>query len=211
MPSATNVVACVAAPLMRFVAPSAPSTSRVHCSRVCRTRFVPPSGFLTLLTVCSSTDFPALFHAGALMEFLPFRAFPSLGAVTPFGVRCLHAVGLQDRSLYHRANPAARGLLRRRPRGTSRRFANHRDARSRTPTQPGRAGSTPRLCSPRRVRCATSRGEAGGRPDALLGFSPIKDLQPRLRAPVQAPQLLPRTTAGRPGHPRSEDRQLPCA
>jgi hypothetical protein len=44
--------------------------------RVCLTRYVPPSGFLTLLTAFSSTGYPALFHAGALMEFHPSELFP---------------------------------------------------------------------------------------------------------------------------------------
>jgi hypothetical protein len=62
-------------PLMRFAAPSAPSTSRVHSTRAYLTRYVPPSGFRTLLTVCSSTGYPALFRAGALMEFLTLQSF----------------------------------------------------------------------------------------------------------------------------------------
>ena len=75
-------------PLVRFVAPSARSTWRVHSTRDCLSRYVPPSGFRTPLTACSSPDYPALFHAGALMEFPPFRAFPSSGAVTPLGAPC---------------------------------------------------------------------------------------------------------------------------
>jgi hypothetical protein len=43
----------------------------VHDSRVYLARFVPPSGFLTLLTVSSSPCLPALFHAGTLMGFHP--------------------------------------------------------------------------------------------------------------------------------------------
>jgi hypothetical protein len=50
-------------------------------SRVSR----PPDGFLL-------DRLPALFHAGALMEFHPFRAFPSPGAVPPLGGRCPPAV-----------------------------------------------------------------------------------------------------------------------
>jgi hypothetical protein len=43
----------------------------VHDSQACLTRFVPSSGFLTLLTVYSSPCLPALFHAGTLMGFHP--------------------------------------------------------------------------------------------------------------------------------------------
>jgi hypothetical protein len=62
--------ACLAAPLLRFAAPSAQSIQRVHLTRACLTRYVPPTGFHTLLTAYSSLDYPALFHAGALLEFL---------------------------------------------------------------------------------------------------------------------------------------------
>jgi len=51
---------------------------RVHITRACLTRFVPSPGFLTLLTASSSPIFRALFHARALLEFLPFRAFSTI-------------------------------------------------------------------------------------------------------------------------------------
>jgi hypothetical protein len=75
-----------------FSAPSAHISSRSPPPRVYLTRFVPSSGFLPLLTVCSSPSLPALFHAGALMGFVPFRAFPSHRAGTPFNARFPHAV-----------------------------------------------------------------------------------------------------------------------
>lgn len=55
---------------MRFLAPPALSsrTSPLHRRR-CLPPYVPSPGFLTLSTVFSSTACPALFHAGALMEF----------------------------------------------------------------------------------------------------------------------------------------------
>jgi len=49
---------------MRFFAPSALETRRVHQHGFARPRFVPSSGFLNLLTVFSSPNPPALFHAG---------------------------------------------------------------------------------------------------------------------------------------------------
>ena len=76
LPATALMVACHAAPLMRFVAPSALSTCRVHSTRACLTRYVPPPGFRTLMTAYSSTDYPALFHAGALMEFLSLQSVP---------------------------------------------------------------------------------------------------------------------------------------
>lgn len=48
-----RVSACHTAPLMRSAAPPAQSTCRVHPTRVCLTRYVPPPGFPTLLTAYS--------------------------------------------------------------------------------------------------------------------------------------------------------------
>lgn len=62
-------------------APTALSNCRVHCdaspprSRVYLARSVPSPGFRTLSTACSSTVYPALFRAGALLEFLPLQSF----------------------------------------------------------------------------------------------------------------------------------------
>jgi hypothetical protein len=52
------------APLVRFFAPSALETRRVHLHGIATSRFVPPSGFLGLLAVYSSPYPPTLFHAG---------------------------------------------------------------------------------------------------------------------------------------------------
>jgi hypothetical protein len=46
------------------------------CPGVSRPRYVPPSGFLDLLAVCSPRRLPALFHAGNTPGVSPFRAFP---------------------------------------------------------------------------------------------------------------------------------------
>jgi hypothetical protein len=58
-------------------------------TRVCRTRYVPSSGVLTLLTAFSASTPPGLFHPGSAHGVLPFRAFSSRGAVAPLGARCL--------------------------------------------------------------------------------------------------------------------------
>jgi hypothetical protein len=58
-------------PPMGFLPLQRMTARGVHDSRVYLARFVPPSGFLTLLTVCSSPCLPALFHAGTLMGFHP--------------------------------------------------------------------------------------------------------------------------------------------
>ena len=49
---------------MRFSAPTALEIRKVHQHGAARSRFVPPSGFLSLLTVYSLPNPPALFHAG---------------------------------------------------------------------------------------------------------------------------------------------------
>jgi hypothetical protein len=46
--------------------------------RLATTGYVPPTGFLTLSTACSSPERPALFHAGNAHGVLPFREFPSM-------------------------------------------------------------------------------------------------------------------------------------
>jgi len=67
-----------AAPLVRFLAPSAPSNGSSPLPRACLARYVPSPGFPTLLAACSSPVSRALFHARALLEFHPFRALPTL-------------------------------------------------------------------------------------------------------------------------------------
>lgn len=57
-------------------------------ARACHTRYAPSPGFLTLLTVFSAPSPPGLFHPGGAHGVLPFRAFPSRGAVAPLGARC---------------------------------------------------------------------------------------------------------------------------
>jgi hypothetical protein len=58
-------------PPMGFLPLQRMTARGVHDSRVYLARFVPPTGFLTLLTAYSSPRLPALFHAGTLMGFYP--------------------------------------------------------------------------------------------------------------------------------------------
>jgi hypothetical protein len=57
-----------------------------HISRVCLTRYVPPSGFHALLAACSSPGSRPCFVPERSWSSLPFRAFPTAGAVTPLDV-----------------------------------------------------------------------------------------------------------------------------
>lgn len=50
--------------------------SGAHLARVCLTRYVALSGFLSLLALCFSRRLPALFHAGNALGVPPSRAFP---------------------------------------------------------------------------------------------------------------------------------------
>jgi hypothetical protein len=80
---------------MRFFAPSALETRRVHQHGVATSRFVPPSGFLGLLAGYSSPHPPALFHAGNTPGVFPSELgtsdpatllseeLPSCGCSTP--------------------------------------------------------------------------------------------------------------------------------
>jgi hypothetical protein len=80
-------------------------------TRVCLARYVPPPGFPTLLTACSSTTLPALFHAGALMEFHPSERFPRPEPHRLSTARCPPAVAARI------ARWRARGLAHRQRRG----------------------------------------------------------------------------------------------
>jgi hypothetical protein len=87
--------------------PPARINSRSPPTRVYLTRYVPSSGFFTLLTVYSFSSLPALFHAGALMGFSPFKAFPSHRAGTSLDALYPHAVSSRIR---HRTRPAVRWI-----------------------------------------------------------------------------------------------------
>jgi hypothetical protein len=56
---------------MRFFAPTAFEIRKVHLHGVARSRFVPPSGFLNLLTAFSLPDPAALFHAAIAHGVFP--------------------------------------------------------------------------------------------------------------------------------------------
>jgi hypothetical protein len=73
-PQAAAALCSAATPLVRFGAPSAHEGDGIHQPRACLTRFVPPSGFLTLLTVCSPITRPALFHAGGAHGISPLQS-----------------------------------------------------------------------------------------------------------------------------------------
>jgi hypothetical protein len=65
------------ATLVEFFVPSAHQLKRVNSTPVYLTGYVPPTGFLTLTTVYSSPERPALFHAGNALGILLSRDFPS--------------------------------------------------------------------------------------------------------------------------------------
>lgn len=67
-----------------------------HLPRAVHARYVPSPGFRTLLTACSASIPPGLFHPGGALGVRPFRAFPSRGAVAPLGARCLPDVTASD-------------------------------------------------------------------------------------------------------------------
>jgi hypothetical protein len=101
------------ATLMEFPTPSTRKPRRVHSTPVCLTGYVPPTGFLTLSTVCSSPERPALFHAGNAHGVSLSRGFPSLpGSAT-------HRLGITLMTFLHRTNESSmRGV--RAPRAETR-------------------------------------------------------------------------------------------
>lgn len=64
-----------------------PAATFASSARVCLTRYGPPPGPLTLLTVYSATTPVGLFHPTRAHGVLPFRAF-SRRAGTPFDALC---------------------------------------------------------------------------------------------------------------------------
>lgn len=95
----------------RVLSPSAHSGGCVHVlSRGCLTRYVPPSGLLTLLTAFSATTPAGLFHPAHALGVHPFRVY-SQGAAAPLGVRCPPDVPTFDptRRAAHRQPPPNHG------------------------------------------------------------------------------------------------------
>lgn len=184
---------------MRFAAPPAQPTSRVHSSRACRTRYVPPTGFHTLSTACSSAGSRPYFRPERSWSSLPCRAFPSSGAATPLGAlvpscrwrpprvpSAARPLRLDDPDLDHAACPRSREDHGRPVHG--------RDS------QGVGWGSTSGLCSPDRVRCHDAGGEACVVPDALLGFAPSSGCSLPLRL---AKRVITRMCARRRLLPRA--------
>ena len=101
------------ATLMEFPIPSTLEPRRIHSTPVCLTGYVPPAGFLTLSTVFSSPERPALFHAGNAHGISLSRGFPSLpGPAT-------HRLGITLLTFLHRTNESSiRGV--RAPRAETR-------------------------------------------------------------------------------------------
>jgi hypothetical protein len=84
------------ATLLEVPSPATLVLRRVHSTPACLTGYVPPTGFYTLSTVCSSPERPALFHAGNAHGVLLSRGFPSLpGSVT-------HRLGITLLTFLHR-------------------------------------------------------------------------------------------------------------
>jgi hypothetical protein len=67
---------------MEFLSPSTHKPERVHSTSVCLAEYVPPSGFLTLSTGCSSLGRPALFQTGCVLGVSLCRGFPPLPGPT---------------------------------------------------------------------------------------------------------------------------------
>jgi hypothetical protein len=133
------------------------------------------------------------------MEFLPFRAFPSPGAVPPLGGHMPSCRWPDRRGRWTPgANPWRPRQHRSRSRGASQQFATHCATRSRPATVPadrGRLqGVAPRsesVASPPAVR-------PGGEPDALMGFCHRRTTtaSPRRGASAAAPPENPHPASG---------------
>jgi hypothetical protein len=162
------------APLLRFSAPSAPVCHRVHSPRVCLTRYVPSSGFRTLLTASSSMTLPALFHAGALLEFHPSERSPR---PEPRRLSTPHLPSCRCHAQCSNARPKARlgnsVTAARRHTTESRSAAQPVHDRITTPLRRSRLQG---LCSPGRVRCRRAGCYTCASPVALLGLMTCCDM-----------------------------------
>jgi hypothetical protein len=118
-----------------------------------RARHVPPSGFLSLSTGCSSRSFTALFHAAATYRVPPSRGFPSRAAGAPR--RCPCAL-----------------LPLRCPSPPSPRFLGAQER----PVSPELQGLAPPASPSPLLRCYPSQG-----PDPLMGFPPLPGLHSSCR------------------------------
>jgi len=152
-------------------------------TRVCLTRYVPPPGFLTLLTAYSSTGYPALFHAGALMEFCPSELFPRpepRRLSTPDALLPLTDL----RAPRGTGKPALWDGLGSAPSALRPGSAEPGHITSSWRFETCSVGSTSGLCSPERVRCDTRGGLDHERARCSLGISCFYERQLLPRAPT---------------------------
>lgn len=131
-------------------------------TRACLTRYVPSPGVLTLLTACSASTPPGLFHPGSAHGVRPFRAFSSRGAVAPSGARCLPDV-------------PARGPTRQPATMSSRAEPWFVRADPPPPTTEADAGRLQGI-APLESSLPSSGGLDRQRLDALLGFTSLQGL-----------------------------------
>lgn len=182
-PAAAHL-ACMRSASPEVSAPTALSNCRVHCdaspprSRVYLARSVPSPGFRTLSTACSSTICPALFRAGALLEFLPLQSF-SLVRSRSASRRslCLLAIRCDSQQPFEPpsglASPMWSGRRARWPRAWLQGFA------------------------PRYESVAKPSALTDDLPVALLGLRPLQGFLPRTCAGVLPHRLLPRASERR--------------
>jgi hypothetical protein len=194
---------------MRFVAPSARPTRRVHWARVCHTRYVPSPGFRTLLTAFSSTGCPAVFQTGsahgvpALQSFSLARSRPTSRWAMP-SCRWRRPVARGDRSarlqgVAPRVESVASPLIRRSTARSMLSWASDPLQGSLTRAAPDasiellpRASSIrvrrrpegrhrPGRPAPRSI-CELGSGRGPGASAALMGFSHLVDVLSDLRS-----------------------------
>lgn len=79
--------------------PSAHEVPKVHSTRICLTRYVPLSGFFSLLGGYSSRYPPALFHAVNARGILPSGLLPPVGYGTLSGLVTFLSLEARDASV----------------------------------------------------------------------------------------------------------------
>jgi hypothetical protein len=137
-----------------------------------------------------------MFQAVALLEFLhPPELFPrpEPPRLSAGSVPSCRSPSPRSR---RRSEDLVGGVVAAAPPHCTRGFRDPTRAAAGLPVAICDAGSASGPCSPGRVRCTPTGGEACRRPDALLGFRSPPGFSPSPPRPVLPPAILPRASGG---------------
>jgi len=155
------------------LSPSAFSVPEARFPRVCLTRHLPSSGFLTLLTTCFLRNPPAMFQAGNALGVFPSGLLPLAKPSNPFGPDPLRGVGIEVIAAVKQLFP---------PRLTFKAFLSARIRHLRNWVEPPAVGRCPPGLSPsREFLPAAAPGLRQGSPLELHLCHNIQDRASQIR------------------------------